>query len=85
MYQKWPFVNACCVRKNYRDKCIEIYDLNPDHSYTLSGLVWLVALTKANVKLALIIAVHILLMMEMIWEVEFVTLCFDTQRLLINI
>ena len=39
------------VFKNFRDKCIEIYELDPAHFLTAPGLVWNACLKKTEVEL----------------------------------
>ena len=39
------------VFENFRDKCIEIYGLDPSHFLSTPGLAWQVCLKKTNVKL----------------------------------
>ena len=52
------------VFKNFRDKCIEIYKLNPAHFFSSPGLVWQGCLKKTEVNLELLIDIHMLLMVE---------------------
>ena len=42
------------VFKNFRDKCIEIYELDPAHFLTAPGLVWNACLKKNKVELELL-------------------------------
>ena len=41
------------VFENFRNKCIEIYKLDPAHFLSVTGLTWKVCLIKTNVKLEL--------------------------------
>ena len=42
------------VFENFRDKCLEIYELDPDHFLSAPGLAWQACLKKAGVKLEII-------------------------------
>ena len=42
------------VFENFRDKCIEIYDLDPAHFLTAPGLAWQACLKKTEVELELL-------------------------------
>ena len=50
------------VFENFRDKCIEIYELDPAHFLSEPGLAWQVCLKKTKVKLELLTDVDMLLM-----------------------
>ena len=52
------------VLGNFRDKCIEIYELGPAHFLSAPGLTWQVCLKKTKVKLELLIDIDMLLMVE---------------------
>ena len=52
------------VFENFRDKCIEIYELDPAHFVSAPGLAWQACLKKTNVKLELLTDNVILLMFE---------------------
>ena len=52
------------VFENFRNKCIEIHELDPAHLLSASGLVWQACLKKAEVKLELLTDVDTLLMVE---------------------
>ena len=39
------------VFENFRNKCIEIYELHPAHFFSALGLAWQACLKKAGVKL----------------------------------
>ena len=41
------------VFENYRNKCLEIYRLDPSHFLSAPGLAWQACLTKTNVNLEL--------------------------------
>ena len=50
--------------ENFRDKCIEIYELDPTHFLSAPGLAWQACLKKAGVKLELLADIDMLLIAE---------------------
>ena len=52
------------VFENFRNKCIEIYELGPAHFLLAPGLAWEGYLKKTGVKLELLIDIGMLLMVE---------------------
>ena len=52
------------VFENFKDKCIEIYELDPAHFLSAPGLAWQTSLKKAEVKLELLTDNDMLLMFE---------------------
>ena len=52
------------VFENFRNKCIEIYELDPGHFLSAPGLAWQACLKKTEVKLELLTDVDMLLMVE---------------------
>ena len=52
------------VFEKFRDKCIEIYGLDPSHFLSAPGLAWQACLKKTEVKLKLLTDYHKLLMIE---------------------
>ena len=52
------------VFENFRDKCIEIYELDPAHFLSAPGLAWQACLKKTKVKLELLTDYQMLLMIE---------------------
>ena len=52
------------VFENFRNKCIEIYELDPAHFLSAPGLAWQACLKKTRVKLELLINISILWMIE---------------------
>ena len=52
------------VFENFRDRCIEKYELNPAHFLSASGLVWKACLKKTEVKLELLTDNDMLMMFE---------------------
>ena len=52
------------VFESFRDKCIEIYDLDPANILTAAGLVWQPCLKDSKVELELLTDINMLLMVE---------------------
>ena len=52
------------VFENFRNKCIEIYELDPAHFLSAPGLAWQACLKKTKVKLELLTDYQMLLMIE---------------------
>ena len=52
------------VFENFRDKCMEIYDLDPAHFLSAPGLAWQVCFKKTGVELELLTDNNILNMFE---------------------
>ena len=52
------------VFENFRDKCIEIYELDPAHFLSASGLAWQARLKKRGVELELSTDNDMLIMFE---------------------
>ena len=52
------------VFENFRDKCIEIHELDPAHFLSVPGLAWQACLKKTKVKLELLTDTDMLLMVE---------------------
>ena len=52
------------VFKNFRNKCIEIYELDPTHFLSAPGLAWQVCLKKTETRLELLTDIGMLLMVE---------------------
>ena len=52
------------VFENFRDKCIEIYKIDPAHFLSAPGLAWQACLKKTNVELELLTDNDMLLMLE---------------------
>ena len=50
--------------KNFRNKCIDIYELDPTHFLSAPGLAWQTCFKKTEVKLELLTDVDMLLMVE---------------------
>ena len=52
------------VFEKFREKCIEIYGLDPSYFYSAPGLAWQACLKKTEVKLELLTDIDMLLMIE---------------------
>ena len=52
------------VFEKFRDKCIEIYGLDPSYFYSVPGLAWQACLKKTGVKLELLTDIDMLMMVE---------------------
>ena len=52
------------VFENFRNKCIEIYELDPAHFLSAPGLAWQACLKKARVKVELFTDIDMLLIVE---------------------
>ena len=52
------------VFENFRNKCIEIYELDPAHFLSAPGLAWQACLKKTKVELELLTDIDMLLMFE---------------------
>ena len=52
------------VFENFRNKCIEIYELDPAHFLSASGLAWQACLKKTEVRLELLTENNMLFMVE---------------------
>ena len=58
------------VFENFRNKCIEIYELDPTHFLSAPGLAWQACLEKTEIKLELLTYIDMLLMVEKELEEE---------------
>ena len=52
------------VFENFRNTCLKVYELDPAHLLSLTGLAWQACLKKTNVKLELLTHYDMLLMVE---------------------
>ena len=50
--------------ENFRNTCLEVYELDPAHFLSLPGLAWQACLKKTNIKLELLTDYDMLLMVE---------------------
>ena len=72
------------VFENFRNMCLEIYELDSARFLTVPGLAWEAALKKTKVKLDLLTDIDMLLMVEKVSEEAYVTLFIDIQKLITN-
>ena len=70
------------VYEKLRDKCIEIYGLDPSYFLSTPGLAWQACLKMTNVNLELLTDVDMLLMIES--GVRFVNQYIDMLKQIIN-
>ena len=85
LYNKVDVLLLADVFENFRNICLENYELDPAHYYTAPGLAWDAALKVTGVNLELLSDIDMLLMVEEVLEVVFPWLVIDTVRLIINI
>ena len=52
------------VFENFRNMCIKVYELNPDHFLSAPGLAWQACLKKTEIELKLVTDFNMLLMVE---------------------
>ena len=64
MYVQSDTLLLADVFENFRNKCIEIYELEPAHFLSGPGLAWQACLKKARVKLELSTDIDMLLIVE---------------------
>ena len=64
MYAQSDTLLLADVFENFRDKCNEIYELDPVYFVSAPGLAWQACLKKARVKLELLTDSKMLLMVE---------------------
>ena len=85
MYVQSDTILLADVFENFRNKCIEIYELDPAHFVSAPGLVWQACLKKTRVKLELLTDIDMLLIVERGLEAEYVIHYIDMQKQIINI
>ena len=64
MYVQSDTLLLADVFENFRNKCIEIYELDPAHLLSAPGLTWQACLKKTRVKLELLTDIDMLLIVE---------------------
>ena len=64
MYVQSDTLLLANVFENFRNKCIEIYELDPAHFLSAPGLAWQACLKKTGVRLKLLTDIDMLLMVE---------------------
>ena len=67
-YHDWYVQSNTLLRsnvfENFRNKCLEIYELDPAHFLSALGLAWQTCLKKTVIRLELLTNVDMLLMIE---------------------
>ena len=84
MYVQRDTLLLADVFENFRNMCLEIYELDPTKFLSATGLAWQAALKKTKVKLDLLTDINMLLMVEKVLEEEYVTLFINMQKLITN-
>ena len=64
MYIQSDILLLADVLENFRNKCIEIYEIDPAHFLSAPGFAWQLCLIKTAVKLELLTNIDMLLMVE---------------------
>ena len=75
---------ACLSIENFRNKCNEIYELDPANFLSAPGLAWQACLKKTQVELELLTNNDMLLMVEKV-EMDYVKQYIDMLKQTINI
>ena len=70
------------VFENFRNMCLEIYELDSVKFLSAPGLARQAALKKTKVKLDLLTDMDMLLMVQIVLEEEYVSLFIDMQKLI---
>ena len=73
------------VFENFRNKCIEIYELDPAHFLSATGLAWQVCFKKTGVGLELLTDIDMFWWFKKEFEAEYVMQYIDMQKQTINI
>ena len=84
MYIQSDTILLADVFENFRNKCIEIYELDPAPFLSAPGLAWQACLKKKGVKLELLTDIDMLLMVEKELEAEYVKQYIDMLKQVIN-
>ena len=71
--------------ENFRNKCIEIYELDPAHFLSAPGLAQQACLKKTGVKLELLTDINMLLMVKKELEVEYIMQYISMQKQITSI
>ena len=72
------------VFENFKNKCIEIYELDPAHFFPAPGLAWQACLRKKKGELELLTNIDMSLMIEKELEAEFVKQYIGMLQQIIN-
>ena len=84
MYVQSDILLLTNVFENFRNVCLEIYELDPTKFISALESAWQTSFKKTIVKLDLLTDMDMLLMVEKVLEEEYVTLFFDMQKLISN-
>ena len=85
LYVKSDTLLLADVFENFRNKCLEIYELDPIYFVSAPGLAWQACLKKTGVKLELITDYDMILMIEKGIRVEFAKQYIGMLKQIINI
>ena len=84
MYIESDTILLADVFENFRNKCIEIYELDPAPFLSAPGLAWQACLKKKGVKLELLTDIDMLLMVEKELEAEYVMQYIGMLKQIVN-
>ena len=84
MYVKSDTLLLADVFENFRNKCIEIYELDPAHFLSGPGLAWQACLKNTEIKLELLTNVDMLWWLKKELEGKYVMQYLDTQKEIIS-
>ena len=84
MYIQSDTILLADVFENFRNKCIEIYELDPAPYLSAPGLAWQACLKKKGVKLELLTDIDMLLMVEKELEAEYVMQYIGMLKQIVN-
>ena len=84
MYIQSDTILFADVFENFRNKCIEIYELDPAPFLSAPGLAWQACLKKKGVKLELLTDIDMLLMVEKELEAEYVMQYIGMLKQIVN-
>ena len=84
MYIQSDTILLADVFENFRNKCIEIYELDPAPFLSAPGLAWQACLKKKGVKLELLTDIDMLLMVEKELEAEYVMQYIGMLKQIVN-
>ena len=84
MYIQSDTILLAGVFENFRNKCIEIYELDPAPFLSAPGLAWQACLRKKGVKLELLTDIDMLLMVEKELEAEYIMQYIGMLKQIVN-
>ena len=85
MYVQCDTLLLADVFENFRNKCIEIYELDPAHFLSAPGLAWQACLKKTKIELELLTDIGMLLMVKKELEAELAKLHIGVLKQITNI